>query len=55
MSYLESGGAPIHELDGAFGLDGGDSSVDVFWNDVAPVNTKTHVRLGVGTALETRQ
>ena len=40
MSYLEAGGAPIHELDGAFGFDGGDSSIDVFRNDVAPVNTK---------------
>jgi len=47
-SYLEAGGAPIHELDGAFGFDGGDSSIDVFRNDVAPVNTKNTPQAGSG-------
>jgi len=54
VSYLEAGGAPVHELDGAFGFDSGDSSIDVFRNDVTPVNTKTHLRLGLGTALGAR-
>jgi hypothetical protein len=40
VSYLEAGGAPIHERDGAFGVDGSDSSIDVLRNDVAPVNIK---------------
>jgi hypothetical protein len=28
---LEAGGAPVDELDGALGLGGGDSGVDVLW------------------------
>ena len=46
VSYLEAGGAPIHELDGAFGFDGGDSSIDVFRNDVAPVNRRNTRQAG---------
>jgi hypothetical protein len=46
VSYLEAGGAPIHELDSAFGFDGGDSSIDVFRNDVAPVNIKNTPQAG---------
>ena len=46
MSYLEAGGAPIHELDGTFGFDGGDSSIDVFRNDVAPVNRRNTRQAG---------
>ena len=32
---LEAGGAPVHELDGALGLDGGHSSVHVLWHHIA--------------------
>ena len=32
---LEAGGAPVHELDGALGLDGGHGSVHVLWHHVA--------------------
>jgi len=46
VSYLEAGGAPIHELDGTFGFDGGDSSIDVFRNDVAPVNRRNTRQAG---------
>ena len=35
---LEAGGAPVDELDGALGLDGGDGSVDVLGDDVAAVH-----------------
>merc|ERR1711865_933432 len=31
---LEAGGAPVDELDGALGLDGGDSSVDILGDDI---------------------
>merc|ERR1712086_98127 len=31
---LEAGGAPVNELDGALGLDGGDSGVDILGDDV---------------------
>jgi len=37
-SALESGGAPVHELDGSLGLDGGDGSVDVLRDDVSSVH-----------------
>ena len=32
---LEAGGAPVHELDGALGLDGGHGSVHILWDHVA--------------------
>ena len=35
---LESGGAPVDELDGALGLDGGNGSVDVLGDDVTTVH-----------------
>merc|ERR1719253_2119546 len=35
---LEAGGAPVDELDGALGLDGGDSSVDIFRDDITTVH-----------------
>eukprot|EP00630_Chrysocystis_fragilis_P007120 CAMPEP_0197386976 /NCGR_PEP_ID=MMETSP1165-20131217/239_1 /TAXON_ID=284809 /ORGANISM="Chrysocystis fragilis, Strain CCMP3189" /LENGTH=472 /DNA_ID=CAMNT_0042912263 /DNA_START=199 /DNA_END=1617 /DNA_ORIENTATION=- len=35
---LEAGGAPVDELDGALGLDGGDRGVDVLGDDVAAVH-----------------
>ncbi|KAF1768815.1 hypothetical protein GCK72_000628 [Caenorhabditis remanei] len=36
-SNLESGWAPVNELDGSLGLDGGDGGVNVLWNDVSSV------------------
>ncbi len=36
-SDFESGGAPVNELDGSLGLDGGDWGVDVFGDDVSSV------------------
>ena len=35
---LEPSRAPIDELDGSLGLDGGDGGVDVLWNDVSSVH-----------------
>ena len=35
---LESGWAPVHELDGTFGLDGGNGGVDVFGDDITTVH-----------------
>merc|ERR1712006_62344 len=35
---LEAGGAPVDELDGALGLDGGDSSVDILRDDITTVH-----------------
>jgi hypothetical protein len=37
-SDLESSRAPVDELDGSLGLDGGDGGVHVFWNDVSSVH-----------------
>ena len=34
---LEAGRAPVHNLDGPLGLDGGDGRVDVLGDDIAPV------------------
>ncbi len=34
---LETSWAPVDELDGALGLEGGNSSVDVLWNDISTV------------------
>ena len=35
---LETSWAPVDELDGSFGLDDGDGSVDVLWNDVSTIH-----------------
>jgi len=35
---LEAGWAPVDELDGALGLDGGDRGVDVLWHDITTVH-----------------
>merc|ERR1711934_398586 len=35
---LETGWAPVDELDGSLGLDGGDSGVDILWNDITSVH-----------------
>ena len=41
---FETGGAPVDELDGPLGLDGGDSGVDVFGDDITSVkHTAGHV------------
>ena len=34
---LESGWAPVNELDCSFGFDGGDGGVDVFWHNITSV------------------
>jgi len=50
---LETGGAPVDELDGALGLDGGDGSVDVLGDDVASVEEATgHVLAVTRVALD---
>jgi len=36
-SDFESGGAPVDELDGSLGLDGGDGGVDVFGDDISSI------------------
>jgi len=36
-SYFESSGAPVDELDGSFGFDGGNGSIDVFGDDISSV------------------
>ena len=37
-SALETGWAPVDELNGSLGLDGGNSGVDVLWNDITSVH-----------------
>ena len=49
---LEPGGAPIHELDGPLGLDGGNGSVDILGHDVSTVHEAAgHVLSVAGIAL----
>jgi hypothetical protein len=49
---LETGGAPVDELDGALGLDGCDGEVDVLGDDVAAVHEAAgHVLAVAGVAL----
>ena len=49
---LEAGGAPVDELDGSLGLDGGDSGVDVLGDDVSSVHHAAgHVLSVSGVAL----
>merc|ERR1740138_76433 len=35
---LETGWAPVNELNGSLGLDGGDGSVDILWDDITSVH-----------------
>jgi len=35
---LETSWAPINELDGSLGLDGGNGSIDILWNDITSVH-----------------
>merc|ERR1719428_1353929 len=37
-SALESGWAPVDELDGSLGLDGGNGGVDILWHDITSVH-----------------
>jgi len=51
-SALESGGAPVDELDGTLGLDGGDGSVDILGDDISAVHQAAgHVLSVTGVAL----
>eukprot|EP00116_Pleurobrachia_bachei_P000661 sb/3460923/ len=50
---LETSGAPVDELDGPLGLDGGNGSVDVLGDDITPVqHTTGHVLSVSGIALD---
>merc|ERR550514_2384191 len=40
-SAFESSWAPIDELDGSFGFDGGNGGVNVFWDDITSVHQTT--------------
>ena len=49
---LKASGAPVHKLDGALGLDGGDRSVHILGDDVAAVHEAAgHVLAVAGVAL----
>ena len=51
-AHLEASGAPVDELDGALGLDGGDGGVDVLGHDVTTVqHAAGHVLAVTGVAL----
>jgi hypothetical protein len=51
-STLETGGAPVNELDGPLGLDGGDSGVDILGDDITSVHKAAgHVFTVAGIAL----
>jgi len=50
---LETSWAPVDKLDGPFGLDGGDGSVDVLGDDISTVEQTTgHVLSVTGVALD---
>jgi len=38
---FETSWAPINELDGSFGFDGGNGSVDIFWDNITSVHHTT--------------
>jgi len=49
---LETGGAPVDELDGSLGLDGGNSSIDILGDDITSVHhTAGHVFTVSGVTL----
>jgi len=49
---LESSGAPVNELDGSLGLDGGDGGVDILGDDITSVHEAAcHVLSVSGVAL----
>ncbi len=44
QTHLETGGAPVHELDGPLGLDGGDGGIHVLGHHVTAVqHAASHV------------
>jgi len=50
---LEAGWAPVDELDGSLGLDGGNGCVDILWHDVATVkHAARHVLAVTWVALD---
>merc|ERR1719285_805209 len=50
--HLEASGTPVHKLDAALGLDGGDGSVDILGHDISSVEeTAGHVLPMPGVAL----
>merc|ERR1712020_341604 len=50
---LETSGTPVNELDGAFGLDGGNGSVDILGDNIASVQeTASHVLAVTGIAFD---
>ena len=52
QAHLEASGAPVDELDGALGLDGGDGGVDILGHDVTTVqHAAGHVLAVTGVAL----
>jgi len=51
-STLETGRAPVNELDGSLGLDGGDSGVDILGDDITSVHeAASHVLSVSGVTL----
>jgi len=40
-SAFETSWAPVDELDGSLGLDGGNGGIDVFWDDITSVHQTT--------------
>merc|ERR1719414_424641 len=49
---LEASGAPVHKLDASLGLDGGDGSVDILGDHIAPVeHAAGHILAMAGVAL----
>ena len=52
-NYLETSGAPVDELDGALGFDGGDGGVDILGHNVSAVqHAAGHVLSVAGVALD---
>lgn len=43
---LETGRAPVHELDGTLGLDGGNGSVDILGHDITTVHQAASLEKG---------
>jgi hypothetical protein len=46
-SALETGGAPVHELNGSLGLDGGDGRIDILGDNISSVHQATSHVLSV--------
>mmetsp|Transcript_11089 Transcript_11089/g.23779 ORF Transcript_11089/g.23779 Transcript_11089/m.23779 type:complete len:234 (-) Transcript_11089:218-919(-) len=43
-AHLESSGTPVHKLDGALGLDGGNGRIHILWDDISSVqHAASHV------------